>query len=223
MDLFSNYEQEFVDTLGSLQNRLNSFPSLSTEQKLNEIKKADNEIHDAEETLESMNLNARNVVGAQGVKLQGKIKEYQGDIIKMKKEVRRAETAANESANRESLMAGSAIVLTDLNVSLDQRERLLQNNQKMTQGTTRLREARMQAEDTMEVGIQIMGNLEEQTTVMQKGMKRLSEINDKLSQSSKIISGMARRVATNKLIMAVIVLVLIGAMGLIIWLKWFKK
>jgi hypothetical protein len=61
-----------------------------------------------------MNLNAR-VPGPQGVKLQGKIKEYESDINKMKKELRRLETSFSEMADRDNLLGG-AILKDDLAV-----------------------------------------------------------------------------------------------------------
>lgn len=67
----------------------------------------------------------------------------------------------------------------------------------------------------------IVVNLDVQTETIKRGMTRLDDINDKITRSTRIVGAMARRVATNKLIMAVIVLVLLGAIGLIIWLKWF--
>jgi len=222
MDLFSNYEQDFVDTLGSLQSLLQNMPNLTADQRLVEIRKAEKDLYDAETTLQSMNLNARNVPGPQGAKLQTRIKEYEGELAKMKKDIRRSEVQANELAARESLMGGSA-VLSDMSVSIDQRERLLSNQQRLTKGSAQLKDALRTAEETVEVGTGIMANLEDQRTTMQRGLDKLQGINDKITSSSKIISGMARRVATNKLIMAVIVLVLLGAISLIVWLKWFHK
>jgi vesicle transport through interaction with t-SNAREs protein 1 len=222
MDLFSNYEQDFVDTLNALQNLLQDMPSLTADQRLEKIRKADRDIKDAEDTLQSMNLNARNVPGPQGAKLQTRIREYEGELAKVKKDIKRSEQQANELAARESLMGGSA-VLTDMSVSLDQRERLLNNQERMQRGSNQLKGALRTVEETIEVGTGIMSNLQDQRTTMERGLDRLRGINDKISRSSKIISGMARRVATNKLIMALIVLVLLGAIVLIIWLKWFRK
>lgn len=195
---------------------------MTREQRLSEIRKADTEVRDAEEILQSMNLNARNVPGPQGVKLQSKIKEYESDTSKMKKEIRRLEASFTEMADRDSLMNG-AILKDDLAISMDQRERLLAGTDRLNKGTTQLQQARRTAEDTVAVGQGIITNLAEQRETMTRGLNRLDTINDRLTRSSRILSSMARRVATNKLIMAVIVLVLLGAIGLIIWLKWFYK
>jgi len=222
MDLFANYEQDFVDTLNNLQGLLSNMPNLTADQRLNEIKKADKDIRDADDTLQSMNLNARNVPGPQGAKLQAKIKDYEAELAKIKKEVRRSETQANELAARESLMGGSAVI-GDLSISMDQRERLLANQEKLQRSSQHLKTALITAEQTIEVGAGIMTNLEDQRTTMERGLDRLKGINDKITRSSRILTGMARRVKTNKLIMALIVLVLLGAIALIVWLKWGRK
>jgi len=222
MDLFANYEQDFVDTLNNLQSLLQNMPNLTADQRLNEIKKADKDIRDAEDTLQSMNLNARNVPGPTGAKLQAKIKDYEADLARMKKDIRRSEQQANELAARESLMGGGAVI-GDMSVSMDQRERLLNNNERLQRSSQHLKTALITAEETIQVGAGIMQNLEEQRTTMERGLDRLRGINDKITRSGRILSGMARRVATNKLIMALIVLVLLGAIALIIWLKWFRK
>jgi len=223
MDLFANYEQEFVDTLSSLQTRLRNLATINTDQKLVEIKKADGEIRDAEDTLQSMNLNARNVANPQGAKLQARIKDYESELAKVKKEIRRSETNAHEIAARESLMGGSTVMSADMTTSLDQRERLLANNERLAKSNVHLKNARRTAEETIEVGAGIMSNLQDQRNTMDRGLNRLQDINDSLSRSGRLISAMARRVATNKLIMAVIMLVLIGAIVLIIWLGFFHN
>lgn len=222
MDLFANYEQDFVDTLNNLQTLLQGMPNLTADQRLNEVKKADKDIRDADDTLQSMNLNARNVPGPQGAKLQAKIKDYEADLARIKKDIRRSEQQANELAARESLMGGSAVI-SDMSVSMDQRERLLANQDKLQKSSVHLKNALRTAEETIEVGAGIMQNLEDQRTTMERGLDRLRGINDRITRSGRILSGMARRVATNKLIMAFIVLVLLGAIVLIIWLKWFRK
>jgi len=222
MDLVLNYEQDYLAAMGTLQLRLQNLPNLTTDQKLNEIRKSDNELQDAEDMLQSMNLNARNVPGPQGAKLQTKIREYEAELSQVKKQWRRADTLANEAVTRETLIGNSAI-MADMSASTEGRQRLLDQGDRLAASSARIKDALRTAEDTTAIGAQVAMNLEGQTNQMHKGLDKLGEINDKLSRGSKIMSGMARRVATNKLIMAVIVLVLVGAMVLIIWLKWFHN
>lgn len=44
-----------------------------------------------------------------------------------------------------------------------------------------------------------------------------------MDDSKRIIRNMARRVATNRCILALIILMLLGAIALIIWMSWFRK
>jgi len=220
-NLFANYEQDFRDVFGSLEGHLRTIPNLSNDHKLSEIKKAENDITDAEDILQSMNLNARNVSGLPGQKLTQKIKEYEAKVAASKKELRRMETTVTSMVEREALMGG-AVLGTELTTSIDQRERLLTGTEKLHRSNATLLEARRTAEATVETGANILSNLESQRETMERSLGRIGEINSKLAQSSRILSAMARRVATNKLIMAAIVLVLVGAIALIVWLKWFN-
>lgn len=222
-NLFANYEQDFRDVFGSLESHLRAIPNLSNEQKLSEIRKAENDITDAEDILQSMNLNARNVSGLQGQKLSQKIKEYEAKVAASKKELRRMETTVTSMVEREALMGGGAVLGVELTTSVDQRERLISGTERLHRSNQTLLDARRTAEATVETGSNILSNLESQRETMERSLGRLGEINSKLAQSSRILSAMARRVATNKLIMAGIVIVLVGAIALIIWLKWFNK
>jgi len=223
-NLFANYEQDFRDVYSSLENHLRNIGNIATDQKLAEIKKAESDIRDAEDILQSMNLNARNVPGAQGQRLQAKIKDYEGKVAASKKDLRRTELTVTSMVERDTLMGGGSAVLgSELTTSLDQRERLLAGTDKLNRTNTVLQDARRTAEETVATGATILDNLGRQRETMERGLGRLDDINDKLARSSKILSAMARRVATNKLIMAVIVIVLLGAIGLIVWLKWFYK
>eukprot|EP01111_Echinosteliopsis_oligospora_P013269 TRINITY_DN4722_c0_g1_i1.p1 TRINITY_DN4722_c0_g1~~TRINITY_DN4722_c0_g1_i1.p1 ORF type:complete len:266 (+),score=53.46 TRINITY_DN4722_c0_g1_i1:71-868(+) len=223
-NLFANYEQDFKDVYANIESRIRSVPSLSSDAKLAETKKANDDIRDAEDILQSMNLNARNVPGPQGQRLQGKIREYEAMISQAKKDLRRAETTINARVDRESLL-GAAVLNggVDLAVSMDQRERLLTGTERINKTNAQLAAARRQAEETVELGQGIITNLHTQRETMTRGIDKLSGVKVQIGKSSRLLQAMARRVATNKLIMAVIILVLIGAIILIVWLRWFYK
>jgi len=223
--LFTTYEQDFRDVYTSLEGHQRAILNLTTpELKLAEVKKADGDIKDAESLLQSMNLNARNVQGPQGQRLQAKIKEYEAKVAATKKELRRTEASISQMADRDSLMGGSAVLNGELSsTSLDQRAHLLETTDRLGRSSQTLRTARITAENTIETGGIILENLAHQRETMQRSMGRLETINDQLSRSSKILTSMARRVVTNKLIMAVITVVLLGAIALVVYLKWFNK
>jgi len=127
--------------------------------------------------------------------------------------------------DRETLIGNSAILTggADLSTSMDQRERLLDQTEMLQRSTPILLQAKQTALQTMETGADIMFQLESQRKTIERSGGRLDTINDQLSRSTKVLSAMARRMVTNKLIMAVIVIVLLGAIALVVWLKWFNK
>jgi len=77
-------------------------------------------------------------------------------------------------------------------------------------------------QDTMNVGIEVMGNLDVQKNSMYGIKEKLGHVNENLTKAKKIMITIGRRAITNKLIMAIIILVLILAVCLIIYIKFFS-
>eukprot|EP00475_Leptophrys_vorax_P037218 TRINITY_DN6388_c0_g1_i2.p1 TRINITY_DN6388_c0_g1~~TRINITY_DN6388_c0_g1_i2.p1 ORF type:complete len:211 (-),score=63.14 TRINITY_DN6388_c0_g1_i2:75-707(-) len=58
---------------------------------------------------------------------------------------------------------------------------------------------------------------------LQGVQNNLDETEDSLARSKKILSRMARRVITDKITQGAIIVVELGIVALIVWLKWFKN
>jgi len=218
-DLFDNYEEDFQELKNSLENRVKSIPSLDGTRRQSEIQQAESDIQELEQLLKSMNLSARNVGFNQG--LITKIRDYENEVSKLKTSLRKATMQIRAQNDRDALFVGD---LKDehLQSSLDQRERLLSATEKLERSNTDLQHSIATAEETMGIGIEVMENLERQKGVMMGIRGKLGNINENLGKASRIMRIMARRVVTNKLIMAIIILVLLLAICLIIYFKFFS-
>jgi len=166
-----------------------------------------------------MNLSARNVGMNQS--LLSKIKGYENDLGKTKISLRKATMQLRANSDRDSLFIGG---LRDdhLGYSMDQRERLLSQTERLERTKAEISGAIATANQTVEIGIEVMANLEEQKGTMSGILGKLGHVNENLGRAKKIMRTMGRRVITNKLIMAIIILVLILAVCLIIYIKFFS-
>jgi len=224
MDLFLHYEEEFVDLKQTIEQKVKTIPSFIGGQRTQEVRNAELDIQDAEQTLRSMNLSARNVASPNNVKLLQKCKEYENDIEKLKSELRKAEMKINVGAERDSLFSSSGGIRDDMMAtSMDQRARLLSNTESLDKSSIQLQEAMRTAEETVQVGMGVMEDLDRQTNTMMQIKEKLGHINDSLFRAKGILRTMSRRVVTNKLIMAFIMLVLLAAIGAVVYFKWFSK
>jgi len=183
-----------------------------------EIQSAESDIQELEQLVKSMNLSARNGMSQSSL---AKIKGYENDLSKTKSSLRKATMQMKMTADRDNLFSGG-LREEHLSTSMDQRERLLSQTERLERTKTDLNSAIQTANQTVEVGIEVMANLDEQKGKMTGILGRLGHVNENLGRAKKIMTTMGRRVVTNKLIMAMIILVLLLAICLIIYFKFFS-
>lgn len=74
-----------------------------------------------------------------------------------------------------------------------------------------------------DIAINITETLNKDRETLMRAKDKLEFVDETMDDSRRIIRNMARRVATNRCILAVIILLLLGAIGLILYLSWGRK
>jgi len=217
-DLFDTYEEDFEELKKIVEERVRNVPSLDGSKRESEIQQAESDIQELEQLVKSMNLSARNVGSNQN--LISKIREYEGETSRLKTSLRKATMQIKASSDRNSLFTGG-LSEKQLAGSLDQRERLLSATERLERSNMELKAAMATAEQTVSVGIEVMGNLDTQRSTMYQIKEKLGNVNDNLSRAKRIMGTMARRVYTNRLIVGLIIFVLLLAICLIVYFKFF--
>lgn len=101
--------------------------------------------------------------------------------------------------------------------SLDQRNRLLRGTRKLEESSERLKNAQRIAEETKEIGANILRDLGYQREQIVMTKNTLVEADSYVDKSMRTLKTMARRVTTNKLITYLIIFVLASLIFAIIW------
>jgi len=218
-DLFDNYEEDFVELRTSVENKIKNIPNLDGSRRQTEIQQGESDIQELEQLLKSMNLSARNIGSNQG--LISKTRDYENEVTKLKSALRKATMQIKAISDRDSLFVGG-IRDEHLSSSMDQRERLLSATERLERSNTDLRQTIATAEETVGIGVEVLGNLEAQKQTMVGIREKLGRVNESLGRAKRIMRTMGRRVVTNKLIMAVIILVLLLAVVLVVYIKFFS-
>lgn len=86
-----------------------------------------------------------------------------------------------------------------------------------------LEETNRTAIATEELGANILGQLHGQREQLESTIARREEANDQLALSSALIRRMFQRAFTMKIFLCLIVTLLLGGIGFIVWLKWGPK
>lgn len=220
MAKFEGYEAEFNHINVTIQRNIGLLPNLAGEKKKLVIKESEKELEEAEQLLKQMEIDTANSTNR--LKLQQKVKQYQGDLQRVRRELQKASNAVSTSMMRSDLLAGGGA--QDYQVQyMDQRQGLLAGTEQLNVTSNRASNAHRVALETEQIGTNVLSELHGQRQQLIRANNKLDDVNDDMKHSRSILSGMARRVATNKLILAVIILMLMGIIGIIIYLKWIRK
>uniref|UniRef100_H2M1Y0 Vesicle transport through interaction with t-SNAREs 1B n=1 Tax=Oryzias latipes TaxID=8090 RepID=H2M1Y0_ORYLA len=104
-----------------------------------------------------------------------------------------------------------------------QRSLLLQGTDYLNNATQSIERSQRIAVETEQIGTDIIEELGGQREQLDRTRDRLVNTGENLSRSRKVLRAMSRRLMTNKLLLAVIILMELAILGAVIYLKFFRK
>lgn len=212
-NLYSDYEKQFGILSADITAKIGKVPNLSGEQKLNAVAEIEQRLEEAQELLEQMDLEVRGMAFDDKSKFSGRLKTYKDEVARMEGDLRKAKIAfSDQEAARADLLAGD-----DGAHSEDQRSRLLDNSEKMDRSSRRLDGGLRICVETEEIGNEILQNLERDRETITRTRERIRATDSNLGKSSRVLTGMMRRIIQNRIMLAVVCLVILAVIGLVIY------
>ncbi|XP_017267425.1 vesicle transport through interaction with t-SNAREs homolog 1B [Kryptolebias marmoratus] len=104
-----------------------------------------------------------------------------------------------------------------------QRALLLQGTECLNNASQSIERSHRIAAETEQIGTEIIEELGEQREQLDRTRDRLVNTGENLGRSRKILRAMSRRLMTNKLLLAIIILMELAILGAVVYLKFFKK
>jgi len=205
-ELFSSYEADFKLAQADISQKLDQIPELSGEPRKAAIRAAERAVDEADEILGQMSLEVNNIPSNQHSKVKPRVRNYTSDLDAS----RRALLKFSQNADRDALFgkrgnengrSGDAVA--------DQRQQLLSGTDRLERSSQRLQDAQRTANETEGIGANILSDLYGQRTVITNTHNTLNESERYLDRSVKTLRGMARRMATNRMITIAIITVLV--------------
>lgn len=218
-ELFEGYEQDYATITDSISTKINTqVVNQRGEERKATVRAVERELDEAEEIVTQMDLELLNLPQSR-VKLGPKLRQYRGDLEKLKRDLKRVVTYGTPGNERSELLSGPD-ARADLNVSsMDQRGRLLAGTERLNAASRRLEDSHRLALETEEVGQNILTDLRTQGEQLHHVRDTLHEADSYIDKASRTLKGMARRMATNKMITAAIIVVLVALILLVLYLK----
>lgn len=142
-----------------------------------------------------MNLQARIVPPAHVNEAQAKVRQFDQDLRDLRDQLRRAEASFTNARNREMLFSGG----TELQVtSLDQREEMMRTTDQFSKNNARLQDSERILNDTIDTGIGILDELEQQGTQIRGMRERMKDIGLDVEQANRVLRKMVWVMYQNK-------------------------
>ncbi|XP_065661598.1 vesicle transport through interaction with t-SNAREs homolog 1B isoform X2 [Hydra vulgaris] len=213
---FEDCEDELRLCLGEIQNSLkNKLPKLNGESKKSELRNIEKKINDAGVQLSRMNEEAQNAPGAYKISFLSKTRDFEVQLSKCRKELARL---SNTSSNKD-IFSG----FEDDEPKNAQKKKIIEGFETLDHGTESILRSQRVAAETDELGEGIISDLDTQREALLRTRDRLEKTDAELGKSRRILASLSVRLATNKLLLVIIIIVELAIIGGIVYLRFFKN
>ncbi|KAL1983453.1 hypothetical protein VTN96DRAFT_10359 [Rasamsonia emersonii] len=214
-ELFSSYEAELKLVQADLNQKLDQIAESSGEQRKSAIRQAERALDEANELLDQMRMEKQNIPSAARSKVNVRFRNYATDIDELKRRLK------SLSDDRKALFGDRYTDDPDgVDRHLEQRQQLLSGTERLERSSARLQESQRIALETEDIGRSTLADLHQQRETIERTRMNLHQSEGYVDTSIKTLKGMARRMATNRIITIAIITVLILLIIAVIYSKF---
>jgi len=202
-ELFAGYEADLKLVQADLNQKLDQIPELAGEPRKAAIRQAEAAVEEANELLDQMRLEKQNIPSTIRNKTNARFRNYESDIDACKRKLK------SFSDDRKALFGDRYSDNPTTDVQLEQRQQLLSGTDRLDRSSQRLRDSQRLASETEQIGASTLADLHTQRETIVHTRNTLLESEGYVDRSVKTLRGMARRMATNRIITIAIITVLV--------------
>ncbi|XP_039208598.1 vesicle transport through interaction with t-SNAREs homolog 1A isoform X2 [Crotalus tigris] len=207
---FEGYEQDFSVLTAEITNRIGKVPKLVGDEKRQLVSNVEKQLEEARELLEQMELEVREIPPQSRAMYSSRMKSYKQEMEKLDTDFKRSRIAYSDEVRNELLG-------DDGNSSEIQRAHLLDNTERLERSSRRLEAGYQIAVETEQIGQDILENLSQDREKIQRSRDRLRETDANLGKSSRILTGMLRRIIQNRILLVILAVIIIFAVLMVIF------
>ncbi|KAF4085059.1 hypothetical protein AMELA_G00112810 [Ameiurus melas] len=214
---FEAYEQEFGTLTAELTNKIGRIPKLGGEDKTQLVLNVDKQLEEVRELLEQMDLEVREIPIQSRAMYNSRLKSYKQEVEKLEKDFKRSRIAYSDEVRNELLGDDGGSSESQLIKLREERAHLLDNTERLERSSRRLETGYQIAVETEQIGQEILSNLHTDREKIQRSRERLRETDANLGKSSRVLSGMLRRVIQNRILIFILGAILLLSIVLAIY------
>nr|XP_056705702.1 vesicle transport through interaction with t-SNAREs homolog 1A isoform X2 [Euleptes europaea] len=207
---FEGYEQDFAVLTAEITNRIGKVPKLLGDEKKQMVSNVEKQLEEARELLEQMELEVREIPPQSRGMYSNRMRSYKQEMEKLEADFKRSRIAYSDEVRNELLG-------DDGNSSEIQRAHLLDNTERLERSSRRLEAGYQIAVETEQIGQEMLENLGHDREKIQRARERLRETDANLGKSSRILTGMLRRIIQNRILIVILGIIVIFAVVMVIF------
>ncbi|KAK3315253.1 vesicle transport V-SNARE protein [Apodospora peruviana] len=219
-ELFNSYEAEYKLVQADLVQKLDQIPDLSGEPRKAVLSAAERALEEASELLDQMQLEKLNLPSDARPRINQRLRNFATDIDGYKRKLRSLATNSNKSRPYSDDPSGAGFERGPSDVQLEQRQQLLSGTDRLDRSTQRLRASQALANETEAIGASTLADLHRQRETIQHTTDIMIQSEGYVDRSVKTLRGMARRMATNRIITIAIITILVLLIFAVIYSKF---
>ncbi|KAM6963896.1 vesicle transport through interaction with t-SNAREs homolog 1A isoform 1-T1 [Tautogolabrus adspersus] len=201
---FEAYEQDFGTITAEITNKVGKIPKLGGEEKTQLVLNVDKQLEEVRELLEQMDLEVREIPIQSRAMYNSRLKSYKQEMEKLEKDFKRSRIAYSDEVRNELLGDDASSSENQLIKLREERAHLLDNTEKLERSSRRLEAGYQIAVETEQVGQEILTNLHSDREKIQRARERLRETDANLGKSSRVLTGMLRRIIQNRVLVFIL-------------------
>ncbi|XP_064809180.1 vesicle transport through interaction with t-SNAREs homolog 1B-like [Oncorhynchus masou masou] len=191
------------------------------EEKKRLVRTFDERHGEAVEVLQGMEQELIGVPSSYRNAMSTRLRLFRRDLGKLQREVKSSDLSSTRPAEGAyGIYSSQNEHSTQLQ---SQRALLIQGHEHLNNASQSIERSQRIAAETDQIGVDIIEELGEQREQLDRTRDRLVNTGENLSRSRKILRAMSRRLMTNKLLLSVIMLMELGILGAVVYLKFFRK
>ncbi|KAM8924469.1 vesicle transport through interaction with t-SNAREs homolog 1A isoform 2-T2 [Pelodytes ibericus] len=210
---FQGYEQDYGVLTADITGKIGKIPRLVGDEKKQMVFNVEKQLEEAKELLEQMDLEIREIPAQSRGMYSNRMKSYKQEMGKLETDFKRSRIAYSDEVRHELLG-------DDGNSSESQRAHLLDNTERLERSSRRLEAGYQVAIETEQVGQNILENLSQDREKIQRARERLRETDTNLGKSSRILTGMLRRIIQNRVLFVVLGIIIVFSIVLAVYFSF---
>ncbi|XP_043929999.1 vesicle transport through interaction with t-SNAREs homolog 1B [Protopterus annectens] len=193
------------------------------EERKRLIRNFNEQFEEANEMLEGMEEELRQAPHSFRNQMVTKIRGYRRDLGKLQRDIKSTDLGLGPRNQAEYKHTPYNEKDEEQAQLKSQRGLLLQGTESLNRASQSIERSQKVAIETDHIGAEIIGDLEQQRDQLVRTKDRLVHTGEDLSRSRKILRSMSRKIVTNKLLLSFIIIVELGILGGVVYLKFFRK